>query len=305
MNNKLSFNKNKKGFSALEITAVILFIGLILVGVTHGKRLVVAAKCNLSALSLKGTENAIIAGVDSESASVGSYDRSKAYKECINPPFLPTNLAGLGLWLDADDSDMVSRSGNLVTSWSDKSDSGLTAVPGSGPDYIVNEINGRAILRFESLEYLTLPGGTLGQGNEEYTITFVAKNRGNSGGAMYFDTSATVNFTSIFMRREIGSANIGWWNSNLYSGTINTSDYYIITTDYDQAGRELFINGISSGSDSATNKNTNGSATVSIGRQHLDVDMDMAEFVYYDRALSPEERGQVEQYLSTKWGISI
>ena len=59
--------------------------------------------------------------------------------------FIPTQVAGLALWLDASDTTTITQSSGNITQWRDKSTSGLTATAANNPTLVAKIQNGPAL----------------------------------------------------------------------------------------------------------------------------------------------------------------
>ena len=56
--------------------------------------------------------------------------------------FIPTQISGLVLWLDASDATTITQSSGNITQWRDKSTSALTATASNNPTLVPNIQNG-------------------------------------------------------------------------------------------------------------------------------------------------------------------
>jgi hypothetical protein len=69
--------------------------------------------------------------------------------------FLPTDLANLEVWYDADDATTITESSGDVSQWDDKSgnDNHLEQTSGTKqPSYHTGTLNGRAVVRFDGVD---------------------------------------------------------------------------------------------------------------------------------------------------------
>ena len=73
--------------------------------------------------------------------------------------FIPTDIAGLSVWLDAQDYASFALSGGSISQWNDKSGKNNHAIQGTGanqPTYAATGINSRACVGFASNQFLSV-----------------------------------------------------------------------------------------------------------------------------------------------------
>ena len=220
------------------------------------------------------------------------------------PPF---GIAGLKLWLDADDSSTITKDGsNLVSQWNDKSDQGNNVAQTTGteqPLWVDGVQNGKPIIRFDgvdnSLFRAAYTGGTITQPNTWFVVLKMPTS--------YFDYAISSQNTA---RQLLASGNSTAITFDMYAGT------ELETTDIDTSNILLYtlvFNGASSSarrSESAYlsgNAGTNGMAGVILGMRFSagtgHGNPDIAEILIYDVALSTTDRDTIEDYLTAKWGL--
>jgi hypothetical protein len=230
------------------------------------------------------------------------------------PSFVPSDLTGLTVWLDA--SQLGLADGAEVEPWPNL---------GSGPDaanYNVspyrptlraNALNGLPVVRFIPGAGLrggyALGGGTLGPYN--LTLVYVARMVGPGIGRIFTATYPGANYlvgfhTSAFeCMYDNGwvSAGVGWpvlptpWKMYGSDGSHDGTNYLT----------RFLINGV------VTASATNGSGMGTLGWNlsgyaqaggEETCDCEVAEVLLYDRKLSDAERLQAEEYLRDKWGLT-
>lgn len=223
--------------------------------------------------------------------------------------FVPTNIAGCQLWLDAADTGTIAPGATFT--WSDKSGNGYNAVQTTAarqPTTAIRSQNSLNVLDFDGGDRLDLPSGLYGISNgantsfvvwaTDATTTnqrllagFTAADgtrygfmvydpagqftvRNNSGGinqnqAVTFDTNA-----HIAALRRTGSTLDNIYDGNLTSGS--TAANFTVDSLYIGASNTLAfpLNGM------------------------------IAEVIVYNSYLSNADANTVGNYLATKWGIS-
>jgi hypothetical protein len=239
-------------------------------------------------------------------AEIITYVQSKS---SAPPPFSPTDIAGLQLWLKADAG--VTLNGSTVSAWADQSGNWNDATQATAsyqPTFVANALNGKPVLRFEgSNDFLN---GILIESSTKIAIFCVAK------------VTSYDNFDRIYALKENGKND---WNSGplitLYSGSslYNYEGYYdllaasgiitsFVTYEYVDNGSNIITSYINGNIIQWTSKSlTYKSDEYYVGAGNDDIvryffNGDFAEIIiYYGNELSDAQRQQVEQYLQTKY----
>jgi len=222
--------------------------------------------------------------------------------------FAPTDIAGLVGWYDASDTATITDTGGAVTVWADKSASGYDL--GSGDGVITT-----GSTTINSLNALNFTNGyientSVSVSAEAFTILVVCRENvsdpnggiftfgggwnSTTGGSMHVDGSGL----GIRARRNFQSATAtstapvpldvytGRWDSDgsfhIWSGAGATDSYPPSATTWGTA--DLYRVG----------------ARRNISQKSKD--LDVCELLIYDSSLSDANRGDAEDYLSTKWG---
>jgi hypothetical protein len=233
------------------------------------------------------------------------------------PPFVPTDISNLYLWLDADDaSTFTYSSGTVISQWNDKSGNGYHATqatvskqpsrvtsPSIGVDFDgSNDVlsttatyNGAAFTQFSVVRnFDSAPGGfnTIigkGSGGDSIYWPYMSVND------WYFQVNAnwgTVNVTppaglfNLELRYDGGGAT----NADKMKGRISGSD------------RTLAFTGTIPATLSRAGQTTAVGAfdfTPALPFPGI-----LSELITYNKVLNNTELTQVRNYLSTKWGIT-
>jgi len=241
--------------------------------------------------------------------------------------FLPTQITGCSLWLDAADLSSFTLSGSSVTQWNDKSGNGWNvsqATSGKRPTLVTNSLNGLPGLNFInassqhldtaiqsslnsltglSLFYVLKPTWNIGDPVQNPAFFGI---RAPGGGVTIFnyyfinDYSGTAMFNGAPITSHTGSSitsAIGKNVVSLYCSTNNNG------TDI------AYLNGNLTG-DTITSASF-GSGTnlpIIIGGDNYDPYENwqglIYEVVFFTRVLTSIERQQVEAYLAQKWGLT-
>ena len=281
----LRFQRSKKAFTLIEISVVILIIGVMLAGTFIGTRLV--AKSRLAAAE--------------------SLARSSPV------PGIKDNMLWLETSLSASIDGSQASDGTAVTSWYDQSSNAakpLVVAVGTGPTY-ANTINHVHAIKFNgsTANYLQISDASFLNGTD-YTIMVLEK-RQSSASNNYFigETSGSPN-TSLALGYSSDSTVIHAQGNQSYSASATVSSYASSTDKPRQftfvhsstAGNSTYINGILAAQDATKTAHLSGITSLAIGKGYTG---EIGEIAIFARALKPEERQPIEDYAGKKWTRSI
>ncbi len=285
---------SKKAFSLIELSIVILVIGILVAGVTQSSRLLKSFRIQ-TAQTL--TQSSPVAGIKD-----------------------------LELWLEAsqensfDDSEQEDES--PVTTWYDinpqspSKQNAVQSTAASQPKYISECINNIPCVRFDGsndvlvssldINYTKLPNITIfvvfrysGDGVNANEALF-----GNDDGS--WDRFVLTEHTTLNASISNGSSTQAF--SAL--GIENTPQIFSLTLKNGVSnGSKAFMNGQESSVTFTEGHYNLGENSTSIGalRESGELSMggEISEFIVYSRALKNEERQSIENYLGQKYGIEI
>lgn len=301
--------KNKKGFSLIELSIVLLIIGIIVAGITQSSRLIAQFKLS----SARGiTQSSPVSSIKDlvtwlESTSLSSFPEAQA-----------DNATEILTWYDINPatSTKYSATGSTTTT----------------PYYTTNCINSLPCVRFtgSSSQFMTI--GTTAitvppiAGND-YTI-FVVEQKRSSTANYFIGGSTSVAGNRITMGHA--SDTVTAFNNGIALGTTSATDNLTIS------GLAAYVTSVgvihnvvvsgTSGSYYRNNKttagatgtitalSTSGFTSLQLGRTNIAATGstnatyytgDLCEVIIYARALKTEERQAVMDYLSKKWAITI
>jgi hypothetical protein len=217
-------------------------------------------------------------------------------------PFVPSSLSGLSLWLKADVG--VTTSGSNVTAWADQSENNRNVTAVVSPTFVASAINSKPAIQFSGAQSLT---GDLDFNLSSDNAIFIVFNAGDvDAGAFvgqgireYISTIAE-GYTGISNsnRAVIVQSNTASIINNSYIfSSINSSNTFTIYLNGNQTG-SAFYDGLA------------GIGTqLYIGADYANNDYSywysgyISEIIIYNRAVTTQERQQVEAYLNAKYGI--
>lgn len=302
-------SKNK-AFSLIELSIVVLIIGILISGVTQGSRLIKASKLQTAkTLTLSSDVNSI---------------------------------KDLAMWLETSlDNSVTIDSSSTVTKWNDINPQSMSKINAYNTDYtlpvyVENVINGLPVIRFN---------GTKNNANENFDGSIKVDPKGQ--GLRFL---ARTNFTIFVVEQRVfsgkinakkgmflGGSNvasnavsinlqIGYWNDSFIWNDFGTNapDWNIPVTlsaaitprihtfKFDTTiGKYYSMKSNISTPYSATNTAAIGKPLVSYDGATIggvgpgSEDLSIAEMIIFTRALSTDEIKSVEAYLGKKYAIKI
>ncbi len=243
----------------------------------------------------------------------------------------PDQIAGLELWLDADDADTITLNGSDVSQWDDKSDSGMVFTQGTAanqPAYTT--FLGKPSVFYNASSAELLLGARTDNNGPDLTVF-----------AMCWRDYGTASFPTLISTFTNGSWLDGWSMTDpggsggilvMAAGTYNANNQNIVETSDDyptpvgtwtpdvnhwqicmgafQIGGgansiQGFVNGEErTGSANDTEDVTDFNTSIYIGNNvggNYSWDGHIGEILTYDSTLSTADRQLVEGYLAWKW----
>lgn len=233
----------------------------------------------------------------------------------IASPLAIPNCVG---WYDASDASTITKSGNDVTGWNDKSGSGfnLASAEGAYPTYTSTQ-NSKHVVTYSGSQYLNNGSATVLQGVSGWSAFAVGicTNFSASGVFVGVNTPSGTTRASLSINssgypstggRRANTDSFGYTAGN---SAVSTSAYYqfSVVGSFSASTLTLFQNGLqiaqnTSWLSSGTTPNDGGA----IGVGCLNVTSgfltgSIGEVIVYGRALSDVSRIAVEKYLRSKW----
>lgn len=233
--------------------------------------------------------------------------------------FRPTDLAGLQLWLDADDASTFSySSGSVVSQWNDKSTNAYhftQATVANQPTRNTNQQNGRAVVTFN---VDSLANTTLNWGGSNSTVFWVGKEDDPAGQGFQnlftTGTGATGQWSYGIMANFVGNTygifDIGQGATSLgFTPTGTNADVMAFTSAGVTGTATVTVSSFKNGTAGAGNPYTSATTTTSAAGAVLSAAAatsepyygTVCEVIVYNSQLSTTDRNKVEDYLKTKW----
>jgi prepilin-type N-terminal cleavage/methylation domain-containing protein len=284
-------NYQKRAFSLIELSIVLLIIGILIAGVTQSSRLINQFRIS-SARSL------------TKSSPVNS-------------------MKGVTFWFDTvlEESFMSDLEDNsTVTVWKDINPTTSFKVDtnsDNGPTYVANCFKSLPCLKFDGVDdYLRLDKNIA---FENYTI-FMVVDPGNEGETGYmFSTIFGDAASQGLLEAVVASDSLQYQFGYAGNGAVLSMDPtnanlsgesfpYIFEVYENDTRAEILINGNAKGSNEAIDingtRNTDGivfSAYHGYGTPYNFMSGKISEVIFFNKALSESDRKEVRDYLTKKW----
>lgn len=219
----------------------------------------------------------------------------------------PSELGSAHTWLKAD--SLALSDGAAVSSWTDSSGNGRTAsqaTAGNQPTFKTNILNGKPVVRFDgTTDFMTVAVNA----GDTYTIFMVVMltstaasqqlfNNGNSNGYGF-----SYNVPNRDMVYRAVADNLDTFNSY-------TAGTYEIWTGSRLTGAGaqgiFYVNGVQHLT--TTGNPTTPTTNLYLGAQEGTLAFmggDVAEFIFYTRVLTGNERANIHTYLANKYNIPV
>ena len=303
---RLKFSlKNKLAFSLIELSIVILVIGVLIAGVVTGSKMVTKAKI---AMAANQTKSSVVSGLKDlifwiETSSTGSVIGSNA-------------------------ADSAPFDGDTVSKWNDinpQSMSKINPVPlagGESPTYKENGINGLPSILFDAVDdRLVASGISVTKSNSFFAVFNSSPTKTSRRDIVAITSNAghgivlELNDGRVRILYRTPMGNIIGIGDDFNSYAILENKNYIISSvrNYDTLSQKVWLNNSIIINAAATlgdfddprqcvtvgNLNCVGGGTV------RPLNGQISEIIIYNRALKQDEIDDVEAYLSKKYSISL
>lgn len=286
-----TYKKNRKGFSLLEISVVILIIGILIAGISQASDMIDEANLKSARTASKGSR--------------------------------VSRIRDLVLWLDGTaegttltSSEKQAIDGQSVANWRDSNPGSANrlSLTGVSPAYNSSKTGGLPSVYFSGSQYLKL-ATKYDNSTDEYTIYLVyqpfALPASGSTSVIMEKRSATPSTSYPFKLELEGTGFYKLSDSNTFIyGTkkASTGKVNLIRLSRSSSGSLMIVVDDVSASSNAISTSVRNSDELIIGAQNGAVPSNyingrIGELVIFERDLSPKEEGDIEIYLYKKWKI--
>ena len=302
-------NKNiiRSAFSLIELSIVLIVIGLVVSAVIGGKKLVSAARLQSAKLATQSSPVNSIEGLHfwTDSISEDSFDPDEVQDH--NPIATDNKISS---WKD------INKAKSAIARDSFDQDSELLK-----PTYIKDGPNGLPVIRFDGSNDFMSISGTKHYSN--FAIFVVYKTtvthgidqeatggiKGTSGQKYLFGAEHGQNSGGAGVGLSVGTNGISVYEHAsgympplaVYQGTA-AAQFNVTLIEYIDNTPYIYINGNQVHQGLQSNKNSYAPRQLG-GGSYGNFAGDVAEIIIYSRSLSDDEKSDINSYLMNKWGI--
>ncbi len=298
-------NKNfKTAFSLIEISLVVLIVGILISGVSLGVDLYNDFKL---ATARQLTIN----------SRVGRIEDLVAWYETTNQNVFSKGTTAFEDLAKFEENQAINRWKDSNPKTSNKIDA-TQAATASQPTIIFDKTTSLPIVRFGSGKFLNLPNGTVPVGNQPYTVIFVSKIDANfecgcallTSGVFDYENPKHYNNFGFFPTNRFGNVYFSVLSGvSTPDNTVSPNKFQIFSSVYNQDTLNVYINkNYWNGSATVNlldNKETNNFIGKGIRAGNNSFIGSIAEIIIFNRNLLNSEREDIENYLSKKWSIKL
>ena len=231
------------------------------------------------------------------------------------PYFLPTDVGGCQLWLDAADASSVQATAGTVSRWNDKSGLGNNTT-GTGTITYAN-----SAVSTNGSSYFSVPVDSRRTTAPNLQVFIVYKWAGYSGTGNYglwgddegggWNRLQLLNFSAVPVQ-SYGLSRGSFNNPNTAAiSAMNTTNRIIYHASYNGLGASAcfaYVNGNQGANFTDTSASPQTSITTTffsvISANNLPTAIDFNEIVMYNTSISITDRNRIEGYLAQKWGLT-
>jgi hypothetical protein len=233
------------------------------------------------------------------------------------PAWSPLSLPNLRVWLDASDTSTVTKSGDNITLWTDKSGNGNNGTPSTGTvTHGVNTINSLPVIRFNGTvnSRLELPVDAIRSEVGRCHMLLVFKPNsvpGPQSAIMGWGSGSGGSNARIrgFWQEDSGIRVVQWYVDGFVGGSLNTTNAFLGELVSNDSFTKAFLN------EGEVSSATQSGAGQLSGFFWLGVDRyiggyqpwngQIAELIATSEPLTGSDLTDVRTYLADKWGITL
>ena len=282
-NNIKEFMKKTSAFSLIELSIVILIIGILVAGVTQSSRL------------------------------VKQFRLQTARQLTTNSPV--NTISNLAFWIESIQTGSFQESeaseGASVTSWIDvnkiTTQKATTTLAGVAPIYRQSAINSLPAVQFNGngcfyINHVNIVSTT----QKTFFAVFLETGKNSASGTYLYDNFIVPPQFAFILTTSFQGQIFG--GSSVVAGSIPLNKPHILTVVHNTGSSFFRVNGTESPR-ANSGGNIMGNVT-RLGGGGCTYVFDtfygyIGEFIIFDRVLKPDEYIDVENYLSKKWGIKL
>lgn len=227
-------------------------------------------------------------------------------------PFVPTDISGIQVWFDANDTATITQVAGLVSQWDDKSGNSYHATQAVGANQPLTgsrTINSKNVIKFDGVsENMGVGAGAYGisNGNNTLFVVFAKDGAADQYARPFTGNSGTFRYGAYADTTLSGVGFINCINTNQPTDAW-TSDTNPLCFAGTRSGTSLsaYVNGGTPTTNANGTSNTLSSLVIGGGAVSFAfMNGVVAEIIAYNSVLSTTDMNRVGQYLAAKWGIT-
>lgn len=233
----------------------------------------------------------------------------------VAPPFLPTSLSGLTLWLDAADGATITSSSSNVSQWNDKSGSSRNFTQPTGANQpVVGTPGGHAGLTFNGTSSYMLRAEALSDFISTsafwcaFVVNYTAFGTNNADGfdnqAVFMDNAGNWGVIA----RSVPNAGLYVSSAGVHLDTVTVaaSTDYVLLCAYDGVNLRVSVNG-GAVTTLACGSSSTGATTVFLGSNYANAQFHngvIREVIMTNTTQTAGNETSMINSLRTKWGTA-
>ncbi|MDX2082772.1 MAG: LamG-like jellyroll fold domain-containing protein [Rickettsiales bacterium] len=302
--------RNSSAFSLIELSIVILIIGILIAGVTSGSALIKKFKIS-TARTL--TESSPVNSIRDIAFWYETSQESNTISVTNNDS--PSDADSINKWNDYSPASQLKINSTIQTSADNQ------------PKYKQNAINGLPALSFDGNDFLEIPKNNFTQNFTLLAVIKTSVQGASSGGNPFRSANPIVGSATNECNSDIAPLSVGEGTlligasggfgcpSTILRGTTNVSDdkpHIVVSSRNSGNGQlRLYVDGIDNGATGTTGNVVGALTSKTVARIGASDDGAnfwtgyIAEVIVFEKLLTNDERKSIESYLSKKWAIQV
>jgi hypothetical protein len=230
-----------------------------------------------------------------------------------NPPFSPTNIGGLQVWLDGNDPNgtgVTPANGTSISTWTDKSGNGRNGVnAATAATVVTNALGGKAVLNCPGTARYNITYSSIPASYSAFCVYLITTNNGSWQRALHGASDSTLFLGVQGANVATFTGNGSSWNdTSANSPNISALNTYRIVDMINNStvspnGLTPYVNGTAQNTKNSGPNSFNNLIVASHSDNSQRLQGRIAELMFYTGILSTTSRQQVEGYLAWKWGL--
>jgi hypothetical protein len=235
--------------------------------------------------------------------------------------FVPTQISGCQLWLDAQTTFAAFSNNQVISTWADRSANAFSGAAVASPTVVTNGINGQRAVQFNGTSQYVNFSNVINLGTNPLYIFALVDFDSTANGAIIGKTSFRGLAGRWFLNRDnvnsLGpAAGFDATGSGVVASFVGTStEPQLFRGSWDRSEIRIFENGFLRATNTLVNSsnlsNTDPlwvgaypNSTATAPQSGFFLNGKVGEILVYNSALTFPQQEQIEGYLAQRWGLS-